>query len=279
MRHIQLLASISLISQLCFGQEFNFQLYFEDAVGTKDTLTLGYDTTATYSIDNSFNETNIYSIPFNNSFEVRTSDGLQESNVLPTFYTKKQIVSNPCKTTKPNWIQLDIKCNNFPIVVKWDKTLFQNSCRLKTYITDWITGDVSPPYPRTNTFLGQSDSIVFQTHQRTLEYLNNNDTIKVFYISIGDGVPALIGSTKESKRQIRHKVFPNPASNIIQIQLDNENLIIKSVEIFDLYGQKHLTTDKNNVSLNNLPEGFYFYKIFFSNNRIESGKITKNNSR
>lgn len=268
-----------MISQLCFGQEFSFQLYFEDAVGTKDTLTLGYDTTATYSIDNSFDETNIYSIPFNNSFEVRTSDGLQESNVPPTFYTKKQIIANPCKPSKPRWIQLDIKCNNFPILVKWDKALFQNSCRLKTYITDWITVDVSPPYPRTNTFLGQSDSIVFKTHQGFLEYLNNNDTVKVFYISIGDGVPALIGSTIESKRQIRHKVFPNPTINIFQIKLGNENSIIKSVELFDLSGQKLITTDKKTVPLNNLPDGFYFYKIFFLDNRIETGKITKINSR
>lgn len=279
MRYIHLFTIILLISQRCIGQEFSFQLYFEDAVGTKDTLTLGYDTTATYSIDNSFNEIKIYSIPFNNTFEVRTSDGLQESSVPPSFYTKKQIIANPCKTTKPRWIQLDVKCDHFPMVVKWDKALFQNSCRLKTFITDWITGDVGPPYPPTNTFLAQSDSILFKTHQSFLEYLNNDDTIKVFYISIGDGVPALIGSTIESKRLIRHQVFPNPTSNIVQIQLDNEIQKIKSIDLFDLYGHKLITTDKKTLELNTLPDGFYFYKIIFSDNKIEAGQISKINSR
>lgn len=143
----------------------------------------------------------------------------------------------------------DIKCNNFSIVVKWDKALIQNSWSLKTYITDWITGDVSAPYPGTNTFLGQSDSIVFKTHQRFLEYLINNDTIRVFYISIGDGVADLIGSTIEGKRQIRHKVFPNPASNIFQIQLDHKNSIIKTVELFESSGRKNYHDRQKNCSV------------------------------
>jgi len=63
---------ILLFSSTSFAQEeFSFELYFEDAVGNRDTLVLGYDENATDTIDSGFLEIDISGSIWNNTFEVR----------------------------------------------------------------------------------------------------------------------------------------------------------------------------------------------------------------
>lgn len=72
---LMLFASIIFCIQ-CFAQnpEFKFYLAFEDSAGNKDTIWLGYDSSATLGIDTLFGEENIKGIPFNEPFEVRISN-------------------------------------------------------------------------------------------------------------------------------------------------------------------------------------------------------------
>ncbi len=58
-KHLYLLFIISLFS-ICKAQEFSFQLKFIDAIGNTDSVTLGYDLTATNAIDPEFAESNHY---------------------------------------------------------------------------------------------------------------------------------------------------------------------------------------------------------------------------
>ena len=58
-----------------YCQEFSFEMYFEDASGSKDTLIFGYDINGTDTIDNLFNEVNIMSLPWDTSkLDVRITD-------------------------------------------------------------------------------------------------------------------------------------------------------------------------------------------------------------
>jgi hypothetical protein len=89
--------------------EFSFQLFFEDAIGNKDTVTLGYDYNATSGIDAAFGEVDILGVTWNNDFEVRGSD--RYTNGTPSFQSKVDI-RNP-----PSFYTIDIHCLAYPFVV------------------------------------------------------------------------------------------------------------------------------------------------------------------
>lgn len=88
-----------ILSNIMNGQEFIFEMYFEDAIGNKDTLVIGYDINATDSIDSVFGEKNIISVPLDSLFDVRMTDVWLKKSSAPipsqeygSFHTKKQIV-------------------------------------------------------------------------------------------------------------------------------------------------------------------------------------------
>jgi hypothetical protein len=92
-----------VLPAICYSQEeFSFELYFEDAIGNKDTLLLGYDPLATDSIDVAFGEVNIINQPWSSVFEVRAGDdndiwhppgGVVQ---VPNYQSKKQIIDKSC---------------------------------------------------------------------------------------------------------------------------------------------------------------------------------------
>jgi len=66
------------------------------------------------------------------------------------------------------------------------------------------------------------------------------------------------------------RVYPNPTTgvlNLIQESINNEQLTINNVEIFDIYGRKHhisyLTSHISNhqINISHLPAGLYFVRI------------------
>jgi len=65
--------------------------------------------------------------------------------------------------------------------------------------------------------------------------------------------------------QAKIKVFPNPTTG--ELTINNEQLTINSVEVFDIYGRKiyHLSNLKsqisNQIDISHLPTGIYFLKI------------------
>ena len=119
--------SISLTS---YAQQFSFQMFFKDAIGNRDTLTLGYDTAATKLIDAAFGEVNIIGVPLDSVFDVRVTDeyswGVQPQG---TFHTKRQITFYDCDSPLLSYQNIDIKAKYWPVTATWDKTLFNDSCR------------------------------------------------------------------------------------------------------------------------------------------------------
>jgi hypothetical protein len=69
-----LLPLFMIYSFAVYGQQFSFQMFFTDAAGNKDTITLGYDLAATDSIDAAFGEINILSVTRDTVFDVRISN-------------------------------------------------------------------------------------------------------------------------------------------------------------------------------------------------------------
>ena len=69
------------------------------------------------------------------------------------------------------------------------------------------------------------------------------------------------------------KIYPNPAQDIIIIDLDNE---LALVEIYSLQGQKILTSNKKEINVSNLNSGIYLVKIKDVNGSVASQKFVKN---
>ncbi|MCO5269967.1 MAG: T9SS type A sorting domain-containing protein [Brumimicrobium sp.] len=134
MKHVYLLLFM-LIGANGFSQipEFEFQLYFEDAEGNKDTITLGYDSLATDGIDTIFGEINTIEEPWSSDdFQVMITDGYFASiNGNATYRTKKQIIEKHCGESWALWstIFIDFKNAVFPVKINFDYDAFmQNEC-------------------------------------------------------------------------------------------------------------------------------------------------------
>lgn len=79
-----------------------------------------------------------------------------------------------------------------------------------------------------------------------------------------------ISSINQLSLEIGLVIFPNPATDIINVQyLDNPDKTISKIEIFNLLGQRlSQTYQSNRISINNFPSGLFFIKIYDSDNRI-----------
>jgi len=155
---------------ICISQpEFSFDLYFEDALGNRDTITLGYDPLATDGIDSQFGEENIIALPWDSVFEVRIGDKTYSgTNWLSdnSYLTKRQILQSYCdNSTISNRVSLQLKSTNFPVKVKWNRELFANdSCRFFSVLfgkTDYLNIDAI-----NGTFLQFNDSLYININEQ-----------------------------------------------------------------------------------------------------------------
>ncbi|MCL1851382.1 MAG: T9SS type A sorting domain-containing protein [Bacteroidetes bacterium] len=55
------------------------------------------------------------------------------------------------------------------------------------------------------------------------------------------------------------KIYPNPTSGELRILMNNEQLIMNNVEVFDVYGKNVLSNHLINIS--HLQTGVYFVRI------------------
>ena len=70
--------------------------------------------------------------------------------------------------------------------------------------------------------------------------------------------PNLLSSDNFSLNNLKFNLYPNPASNILNIEIDGS---IKSVEIYSLQGQKVIETNQTEINISNLASGMYIVKV------------------
>jgi hypothetical protein len=275
--------SISLSVQ---AQQFSFQMYFKDAIGNRDTLTLGYDTAATKFIDAAFGEVNIIGVPLDSVFDVRVTDELLNrfQGGVGTFHTKKQIIHYDCDTPLYNRQSIDIFAKHWPVTATWDSTLFNNVCLKKSYFTSCPDGCYCGSSDLYDAVLRLEDSVTFTTNTfgnwnwvQYNGYVNGlQDTIPVFSQTFADSLMALPGGLKklESSRQI--KVFPNPTNNSISVSFDQSFGLLTPICLYNIYGQLVLSTSqRENIDVTSLPVGLYLIKVADNYGRTQTVKFQK----
>jgi Secretion system C-terminal sorting domain len=110
--------------------QFSMPMWFEDAIGNKDTIIIGYDTTASFEKFNTLLGEKLLQNPFDSVFDVRVTHG--DNSFKEGF--SKTIIGHCEKYPNVNCfvsegIKIIINAKYYPIKVSWDiDKLVQNSC-------------------------------------------------------------------------------------------------------------------------------------------------------
>ena len=194
-----LLIHLLLGGSAVYGQEFSFEMYFEDALGNKDTLTFGYDINATDTIDISFGEVDISTQPWGNSFEVRLSNYNYDVGPYHTanydFYSVKQIQYKDCGVSNNLISSIHFNKPNYPVTISWDSTLFYDPCRINSLVTGWGPGgwfDAVWGGDENVHLLRENDTV--QVNEPYHHNVNlQGDTTDIFYITIANEYQVFVG--------------------------------------------------------------------------------------
>ncbi len=273
----KVLTTITAIFSLAtsMAQDFSFQLFFRDAAGNKDTITLGYDLLATDSIDASFGETNIISTPLNSGLDVRITNEWRNrsfhNNTPGTFHTKKQITFHDCANPSIIAQSIDIYTQNWPVTAIWNSSLFSDPCRDGSVFTSIVAGgwwDTGSPSNLSQNILKTRDSITFSSniahpYSDAYSYIKGNDTIPVFWQAFGDRSTIINISVQEpTKAKNNLKVFPNPVNESFSIEVSQEFGTIENVQIISLLGQSVMVANKiSDINISKLSQGLYLVLV------------------
>lgn len=275
-----------LVSTASLSQQFSFQLNFVDAVGNKDSIVIGYDASATDSLDGAFGEMNIINTPWDSVFDVRLSNEWTQrtKGQLPSYHSKKQIINESCG----NWlypVEIDIYTTNWPVTATWDSSYFSETCIKKTYfggITAGVVFDVSPVSDLFYIFLNENDSVTFTQNNELQLNPNQYDsysygesagkTISVFWMGFGI---EFLGIDELNANQ-RLVINPNPFRDQFAMKLPAWFKEPVLIELFSNTGRKIQTTTKSeNLILNSLEAGLYILKVENSEGNSLISKIYK----
>lgn len=75
-----------------------------------------------------------------------------------------------------------------------------------------------------------------------------------------------------NQNNLKASLYPNPVRDILNIETETE---LKSVEIYNLQGQKVKTSNQKQINVSNLASGTYLVKIQDENNGVATKKIVK----
>src|SRR5690606_28427272 len=122
-----------IIPMSIYGQktaQWETKFYFEDAIGNRDSLTIGYDTTANVVYNPEFGEENIRDVPWDSVFEVRAGRYESDRNLnLPLSKTlvAKLFIYNSISCYLPESpIRMFVKIKHLPVTITWDSTHYQD---------------------------------------------------------------------------------------------------------------------------------------------------------
>jgi len=282
MKKLILMTILLCLYQISEAQTFQFQMFFEDAIGNKDTLTIGYDVNGTELIDPSFGETNIIGIPLDSTFDVRITNAFF-SNGNATFHTKKQILPDSCSGWWFPVVSIVVKSKNWPVTATWDNSLFNIECRVGSVFTSFHPGgwwDVGGfPSDLNRVELANANHVTFTSnynptsgYDENYAYINSsNDTIPVFWMAFGDS--ALISLGVESISSDINS-YPNPVKDVFYIDIQNH--LVKDVKVVDMMGRSKIVDFKNGyIDLRKFNSGYYLIMINRKDGKMQNLKIIK----
>jgi Secretion system C-terminal sorting domain len=126
------------LTGFCQNPMYQADFYFEDALGNRDTVTIGYDTTANDEFNPQFGEVNLTQ-PFDSVFEVRATQRTGFNWGQPPYILSKKVID-----LGENYINLPqcygggtaicfIHAKYPPVTISWDITIMDNLCNRASF--------------------------------------------------------------------------------------------------------------------------------------------------
>ena len=81
-----------------------------------------------------------------------------------------------------------------------------------------------------------------------------------------------LSSSDFTENNIEVSLYPNPANDILNIEMTSD---VKSIEIYNIQGQKVLSLNQKQINVSNLASGIYMIRIQDVDNAIATKKIVK----
>ena len=259
-----LLLVLAFCSFIAKGQHFELPIFFEDANGNKDTLILGYDITASKGMDAALGEKDILGTHYTKPFEVRASmydyQNIREGDPRINESKKMMIESSCVEPTlydEENSIMVLIKCDNWPIKISWDNTLFQDSCRAMS-IVECRPGGWFDVCGGNNSFdvLEMKNKNMVSIVQTEYSIATQTDTLFALFFPLSRKID--VGVEKPSLHEIV-SVYPNPASR---------SIIINQGEITDMTYQ---LIDMQGAVIKSLPIPYAHHNVIWDISDVDSG--------
>lgn len=242
-------AALCLCPSLLCGQVleplYKFTLHFEDAVGNKDSVIMGFDSLAFPLLDPEFGEVDITNQPFDFVFEVRGAALSSED-----FHSKIVVDAHfqwMCQESFANYQMISMRAKHFPVLMTWDSTYFYQECLQSSLITRSFGFALTPDFfdPKltslsetsslliTRTYLEYTDEQWFTTNVFDIEN-GERDTTYNFFIGISSRYPS--SSTGEVS-DIAVRLFPNPTLQTLTVKVPDTNGEDLWLSLCDVHGR------------------------------------------
>lgn len=280
---------------------FDMFLYFEDAVGNRDSVSFGYDPDASGDLDIAWGEEEI-TTHFNAVFEVRVAEPTANAEKLSKRVIGDAVpfVGSSCLDGRVFYIYM--WAINQPVKVWWDRTpLVTNECFVSGWIIDNIlhslavlpVDEFSPNY----YCLGALDSAYFSLADTMGQFdpprifiekevegmgLKNIPGLEVAVMPLGAYSPCYWVQTSTNERigiSGEITVFPNPSTTWIKPMLNNQ----EETEEFRIFNQKgqlvsvvfEALMQDEYVDISTLSGGIYFFQVKTRGGIYYTGRFVK----
>jgi len=268
--------------------KIKFTLRFEDAVGNKDSVIVGYDSLAAPYIDTIFGEIDLTEVPFDSVFEVRGAEkGGQEflSKIIVQGYREWMCTGNV------QYQSINIYAKHFPVRITWDSAYFEHECYDWTHFTrSWsylfhpsiFYGNIIRLNEQ-SAFL-VTEEYLAQTETYRTSYLHSiegggEDSVFVMFIGLAGSQPL---DAVEEPFGVPVKVSPNPATGEVRLELPEGFGELVYGQVFGADGQSRWLVSMEDVDsstwaigLYSWPPGVYTVKIVNSKGKMAIARFVK----
>ena len=294
---IYIIASMPWVCSAQLVPQFMLPIWFEDAVGNKDTLYIGADTNSNYHSINSQYGERLITAPFDSIFEVRAAHGDDsEWKMSKVIVEDAEVGQFQCVSQAGT--KLIIHAKNLPVKISWDTNMLKLNypCNRNAILStnngiyvlpNWfLGGGIHCMMNKTEiledfNYAPRNYSFFRPTY---FEYAVEGQGIKslpVFqYSGFGAGDECstiLLSSDDRNVEEWGGKIYPNPTSQRVYIESQDQHELV-GVQTFDVSGRRQeaqYTRENQSVDFGYLPPGVYILQMLFENNKMKNTKVVK----
>ena len=265
---------------------FESKVFFEDAVGNKDTITIGFDPSANSDFNPSFGEIDIQT-PFDSIFEVRAAHGgsFWERDIILSkkiISSTESVIGLPYACDRPRGVVFVMNAKYQPVTISWDSQVFHgDSCIGGGYITHFATHLQIPwweLWERENRYyclssissmdlyLGPDyyEGMYAESYYEKAHEVEGKGIDTLYGTYLGMTIPGLgtfacdITTSIPSVQLIPAEIYPNPTTGILYFKGEP----LTHIRIFDQQGrlvfQGREWQYSRTIDVSHLPRGVYF---------------------